>query len=63
MRNIAMNMQTPRHRSKTESTTWVTKPVSEPQQVRTLDQNQVIAMLVVAGNSCDDILNMPQIHF
>lgn len=51
------------NRSKTESTTWVSKPVLDPQQIRTLDQAQAIAILVIAGNSCDDILKMAQIHF
>jgi type IV secretory pathway TraG/TraD family ATPase VirD4 len=59
----SLNSSENRHRSKTESTTWVTKPVLDPQQVRTLDQDQAIAILVISGNSCDDILNMPQIHF
>ncbi|MDX2164905.1 MAG: type IV secretion system DNA-binding domain-containing protein [Gammaproteobacteria bacterium] len=51
------------HRSRSENITSVSRPVLDSQQIRTLDQAQAIAILVIAGNSYDDILNMTQIHF
>lgn len=50
------------HRSKTEAVTWVTKPVLDPQLMRNLEPNQAVAILVIQGNSCDDVLDMKQVY-
>ncbi len=48
-------------RSRTETTTWVTKPVIDPQLLRTLKQQQAIALLVLNGDSFDDVLDMMKV--
>lgn len=50
------------HCSKTETITWTTKPVLDPQLMRNLEPNQALAILVILGNSCDDVLDMKQIY-
>lgn len=50
------------HRSKTETITWTTKPVLDPQLMRNLEPNQAVAILVIQGNSCDDVLDMQKIN-
>jgi len=50
-----------KHRSKTETITWVTKPVIDPQLVRTLEPHQAIALLTIQGHSCDDVMNTMQV--
>ncbi len=52
------DMSSNTHRSKTETITWVTKPVLDPQLMRNLDPNQAVAILVIQGHSCDDVLDM-----
>ena len=55
------DMSSNKHRSKTESVTWVTKPVIDPQLIRTLNPKQAIAILSIQGHSCDDVINTIQV--
>jgi len=45
------------HHGKTETISWVTRPVIDPQLVRNLMPEHAIALLTIQGHSCDDILN------
>ena len=45
-------------RSRTETVSWVDKPVLDPQLMRNLRPEQAIAILVLQGHSCDDVLDL-----